>query len=172
MYRVGFLNQPVSTPVMLVLVAVLFLIIYLVIQRGHKKSKDNSQKYLSEHPDAATLCLYAEDLPANGAEVRCIQGTVSALFEAKYIPQAKVNKGMACHVLPGTVEFNGALLYRRVQYSGLRRKDRPPGLTLNRPHRASIRFRRTPWRRGGIPFGKASQRGALSSSSPHTWICL
>ena len=68
-----FLNQPIDTPVMLVLMAVLLLIVYLAIQREHKKSKDNSQKYMNEHPDAATLYLYAEDLPSNGAEVQCIR---------------------------------------------------------------------------------------------------
>lgn len=111
-----FLNQPISTPAMFVLMAVLFLIIYLAIQREHKKSKGNSQKYLSEHPDAATLYLYAEDLPSNGAEVQCIRGTVSTLFEAKYIPQSKVDKGMACHVLSGTVEINCAIKWTKSYY--------------------------------------------------------
>jgi len=104
-----FLNQPISTSVMLVFIVVMLLVIYLAIQREHKKSKGNSQKYLSEHPDAATLYLYADDLPSNGAEIQCVRGTASGLFEAKYIPQSKVDKGMACYVLPGTVEFNGAI---------------------------------------------------------------
>lgn len=111
------LDQPISTPVMLALVAVMLAVIYLAIQWEHKKSRDTSRKYLAEHPDAATLYLYAEDLPSNGAEIQCIRGTASKLFEAKCIPQTKVSKGMACHVLPGTVEFNGSISWTKNYYA-------------------------------------------------------
>ena len=112
-----FLNQPLSTPALAVIVIVLLLVIFLAIQREHKKSGSGSRQYLAEHPNAAALYLYAEDLPSNGAEVQCIRGTASKLFEAKYIPQSKVDKGMACYVLPGTVEFNGSISWTKNYYA-------------------------------------------------------
>lgn len=111
-----FINQPISTPGMVVIAVILLLAIYIPVQMEHKKSKSGAQRYLAEHPDAAVLYLYGEDLPSNGAEIQCARGTASSLFEAKYIPQSKVDKGMACYVLPGAVEFNGEIKWTKSYY--------------------------------------------------------
>ena len=111
-----FINQPLSGVSSLILIAVLSAMIFVAIKLGHKKAKDISKQFLSEHPDAATLYIYGEDLPSNSAELDCIQGTVSKVYDPRTVPGAKVQKGVACHVLPGTVELNVRITWSKSYY--------------------------------------------------------
>ena len=90
-----FLNQPLSGPSSLILLAVLIAIIFVAIKLGHKKARDISKQFLTEHPDAATLYFYADDLPSNDARPECIQGTISKVYDPRTVPGAKVQKDVA-----------------------------------------------------------------------------
>ncbi len=111
-----FLNQPLSGTSSLILVAVLAVVIFVAIKLGHKKARDISKQFLTEHPNAATLYLYGEDLPSNSAELDCIQGTVSKVYDPRTVPGAKAQKGVACHVLPGKVELNVMITWSKSYY--------------------------------------------------------
>ena len=111
-----FLNQPLSSTSSLILVAVLAVVIFAAIKLGHKKARDISKQFLTEHPNAATLYLYGEDLPSNSAELDCIQGTVSKVYDPRTVPGAKAQKGVACHVLPGIVELNVTISWTKSYY--------------------------------------------------------
>ena len=111
-----FINQPLSGVSSLILIAVLSAMIFVAIKLGHKKARDISKQFLSEHPDATTLYIYGEDLPSNSAELDCIQGTVSKVYDPRTVPGAKVQKGVACHVLPGTVELNVRITWSKSYY--------------------------------------------------------
>ncbi len=111
-----FLNQPLSGTSSLILAAVLAVVIFAAIKLGHKKARDISKQFLTEHPNAATLYLYGEDLPSNSAELDCIQGTVSKVYDPRTVPGARVQKGMACHVLPGIVELNVTISWTKSYY--------------------------------------------------------
>lgn len=111
-----FLNQPLSGASSMILLAVLLAVIFAAIKLGHKKARDISRQFLSEHPNAATLYIYGEDLPSNSAELECIRGTVSKVYDPRTVPGAKVKKGVACHVLPGTVELNIRLTWSKSYY--------------------------------------------------------
>lgn len=111
-----FLNQPLSGASSLILIVVLGAVIFAAIKLGHKKARDISKQFLTEHPDAATLYIYGEDLPSNSAELDCVQGTVSKVYDPRTVPGAKVQKGVACHVLPGTVELNVRITWSKSYY--------------------------------------------------------
>ena len=111
-----FINQPLSGASSLILIAVLGAVIFAVIKLGHKKARDISKQFLSEHPDAATLYIYGEDLPSNSAELDCMQGTVSKVYDPRTVPGARVQRGVACHVLPGTVELNVRITWSKSYY--------------------------------------------------------
>ena len=111
-----FLNQPLSGSSSLILVVVLCAVIFAAIKLGHKKARDISKQFLTEHPNAATLYIYGEDLPSNSAELEHIQGTVSKVYDPRTVPGAKVQKGVACHVLPGTVELNVRITWSKSYY--------------------------------------------------------
>lgn len=111
-----FINQPLDTTSSLILVVVLAAIIFLAIKLGHKKARDISKQFLTQNPNAATLYLYSDDLPSNSAELNCIQGTVSKVFDPRTVPGAKVQKGVACHVLPGMVELNVTITWTKSYY--------------------------------------------------------
>ena len=110
------LNRPLSGASSLILVAVLAAVIFVAIKLGHKKARDVSRQFLAEHPNAATLYLYGEDLPSNSAELDCIQGTVSRVYDPRTVPGARVQKGVACHVLPGKVELNVMITWSKSYY--------------------------------------------------------
>lgn len=111
-----FLNQPLNGTSSLVLVAVLLTIIFIAIKLGHKKARDISKQFLSEHPNAATLYIYGEDLPSNSAELEGAQGIASQVYDPRTVPGAKVQKGVACHVLPGTIEMNITITWSKSYY--------------------------------------------------------
>lgn len=111
-----FINQPLSGASSLILIAVLGAVIFAAIKLGHKKARDISKQFLSEHPDAATLYIYGEDLPSNSAELDCMQGTVSKVYDPRTVPGARVQRGVACHVLPGTIEFNVRITWSKSYY--------------------------------------------------------
>lgn len=46
----------------------------------------------------------------------CIQGTVSKVYDPRTVPGAKVQKGVACHVLPGKVELNVMITWSKSYY--------------------------------------------------------
>ena len=94
-----FLNQPLNGTSSLILVVVLVAVIFIAIKLGHKKARDISKQFLSEHSDAATLYIYGEDLDSNSAELECIRGVVSKVYDPRTVPGAKAQKGVACHVL-------------------------------------------------------------------------
>ena len=79
--------------------------------------RDISRRFLEEHPDAATLYIYGEDLPSNSAELACIQGTVSKVYGPRTVPDARIKKGAACHALPGTVELNIRMTWTKSYYA-------------------------------------------------------
>ncbi len=106
-------NQPLSPMATLLLVGGCLAVIFLAIRLGHGQSRKVSARFLAEHPDAATLYLYAEDLPSNSAELEGIRGTFSKVFDPRTVPGAKIQKGAACHVLPGTVELNGTITWTK-----------------------------------------------------------
>lgn len=110
------LNQPLSGSSMIILMAVLAAVIFLAITLGHKKARDISKQFLAEHPDAATLYFYSDDLPSNDARVECVRGTVSKVYDPRTIPGAKAQKGAACHVLPGAVELNVTISWTKSYY--------------------------------------------------------
>ena len=110
------LNQPLSGTSSLILVAVLAAVIFAAIKLGHQKARDISKQFLTEHPNAATLYLYGEDLPSNSAELDCIQGTVSKVYDPRTVPGARVQKGVACHMLPGEVELNVMITWSKSYY--------------------------------------------------------
>ena len=87
-----FLNQPLSGTSSLILVAVLAVVIFVAIKLGHKKARDISKQFLTEHPNAATLYLYGEDLPSNSAELDCIQGTVSKVYDPRTAPSPRCKR--------------------------------------------------------------------------------
>jgi len=111
-----FLNQPLSGSSSLILIAVLAAVIFAAIKLGHKKARDISKQFLSGHPDAATLYLYADDLPSNDAHVECARGTVSKIYDPRTVPGAKMHKGAACHVLPGSIELNATISWTKSYY--------------------------------------------------------
>lgn len=111
-----FLSQPLSGTSSLLLIAVLGAVIFAAIKLGHKKARDISKQFLAEHPNAATLYIYGEDLPSNGAELDCIQGTASKVYDPRTVPGARAQKGAACHVLPGKVEFNIRITWSKSYY--------------------------------------------------------
>lgn len=111
-----FINQPLSGASSLILIAVLGAVIFVAIKVGHKKAREISKQFMSEHPDAATLYIYGEDLPSNSAELDCIQGTVSKVYDPRTVPGAKAQKGVACHVLPGTIEMNITITWSKSYY--------------------------------------------------------
>lgn len=111
-----FLNQPMSDSSSLILIAVLAAVIFAAIKLGHRKAREISKKFLAEHPDAATLYFYADDLPSNDAQVECVRGTVSKIYDPRTVPEARVRKGAACHVLPGTVELNVTISWTKSYY--------------------------------------------------------
>lgn len=111
-----FLNQPLSGASSLILIAVLCAVIFAAIKLGHKKARDISRQFLTEHPNAATLYIYGEDLPSNSAELDCIQGAVSRVYDPRTVPGAKVQKGVACHALPGKVELNVRITWSKSYY--------------------------------------------------------
>lgn len=111
-----FLNQPLSGGASLILVVVLGALIFAAIKLGHKKARDVSKQFLTEHPHAATLYLYGEDLPSNSAELACIQGTVSKVYDPRTVPGAKLQKGVACHMLPGKVELDVMITWSKSYY--------------------------------------------------------
>lgn len=110
------LNQPLSGLSITILMVVLVAVIVLAITLGHKKARDISKKFLAEHPNAATLCIYGEDLPSNGAELEYIQGTASKVYDPRTVPGAKVQKGVACHVLPGIIELSIRITWSKSYY--------------------------------------------------------
>ena len=80
-----FLNQPLSGTSSLILVAVLAVVIFVAIKLGHKKARDISKQFLTEHPNAATLYLYGEDLPSNSwtvSRARFPRSTIPGRFPA------------------------------------------------------------------------------------------
>lgn len=99
-----FLSQSLDLPGQIGLVAGAAAMLFLLFKLGNKQSKAKSQKFLASCPDAATLYLYAEDLPDNGGEVECLRGVASKVFAAKDAPSGRVTKGAACHLLPGVVD--------------------------------------------------------------------
>ena len=111
-----FLNQPLNGTSSLILVVVLVAVIFIAIKLGHKKARDISKQFLSEHSDAATLYIYGEDLDSNSAELECIRGVVSKVYDPRTVPGAKAQKGVACHVLPGTVELNVRITWSKSYY--------------------------------------------------------
>lgn len=111
-----FLNQPLSGASSLILIVVLGAVIFAAIKLGHKKARDISKQFLTEHPDAATLYIYGEDLPSNSAELDCVQGTVSKVYDPRTVPGARVQKGVACHALPGKVELNIRITWSKSYY--------------------------------------------------------
>lgn len=111
-----FLNQPLSGSSSLILVVVLCAVIFAAIKLGHKKARDISKQFLLKYPNAATLYIYGEDLPSNSAELECIQGSASKVYDPRTVPGAKVQKGVACHVLPGTVELNIRITWSKSYY--------------------------------------------------------
>lgn len=111
-----FLNQPLSGTSSLILIAILIAIIFAAIKLGHKKARDISKQFLTEHPDAATLYFHADDLPSNDARPECIQGTISKVYDPRTVPGAKIQKGAACHVLPGIVELNVTISWTKSYY--------------------------------------------------------
>lgn len=110
------LNQPLSGPSMLILMVVLAAVIFLAITLGHKKARDISKQFLSEHPDAATLYFYSDDLPSNDARVECIRGTVSKVYDPRTVPGAKAQRGVTCHVLPGVLELDVTISWTKSYY--------------------------------------------------------
>lgn len=111
-----FINQPLSGTSLLLLTAALGAVIFGAIRLGHKRARDLSGKFLEEHPDAATLYVYGEDLPSNGARLECIRGTASGVFDPRTVPGAKVRKGAAFHLLPGEVELNIGITWSKSYY--------------------------------------------------------
>lgn len=111
-----FLNQPLSGSSSLILLAGLLAIIFAAIKLGHKKARDISKQFLTEHPDAATLYFCADDLPSNDARPECIQGTISKVYDPRTVPGARIQKGAACHVLPGIVELNVTISWTKSYY--------------------------------------------------------
>lgn len=111
-----FLNQPLSGTSSLILIVVLCTVIFAAIKLGHKKARDISKQFLTEHPNAATLYIYGEDLPSNSAELDCIQGTVSEVYDPRTVPDARVKKGVACRALPGRVELNIRITWSKSYY--------------------------------------------------------
>lgn len=111
-----FIDQPLSGSSTLILLVVLCAVIFIAIKLGHKKARDISRQFLEEHPNAATLYIYGEDLPSNSAELECIRGAVSKVYDPRTVPGAKMAKGVACHALPGTVELNIRLTWSKSYY--------------------------------------------------------
>ena len=148
-----FLNQPLSGTSSLLLVAVLAVVIFVAIKLGHKKARDISKQFLTEHPNAATLYLYGEDLPSNSAELDCIQGTVSKVYDPRTVPGAKVQKGVACHVLPGIVELNVTISWTKSYYVA-----RKHGST-----RAHFRFEAAPGHSYAAVFNVAESKAHIIS---------
>lgn len=110
------LNRPLSDTSSLALMAVLAAVIFLAIRQGHRKAREISRRFLAEHPDAATLYIYGEDLPSNSAELDCVRGAVSRVYDPRTVPGARVQKGVACHVLPGAVELNVTIRWSKSYY--------------------------------------------------------
>ena len=104
------LNRPLSPPALLAVLVLCFAAIFLLLKLGRRQSRAVSSKFLAEHPDAATFYLYAQDLPQNKGEVECVRGTASRLFDGIDLPQPLVRKGVACHLLPGSVELEATLV--------------------------------------------------------------
>ena len=106
------LNQPLGPAALAVVMALCLVGLVLLLKLGRKQSRAVSAKILAEHPDAATLYVYAQDLDKSGGEVECIHGTASKLFDSIDVPQPPVRKGVACHLLPGHTELLVTLTLR------------------------------------------------------------
>lgn len=112
----NFWNRPLSTPEMIVVAVIIVLLILLLRWRAQRRSRSIAGDFRSEHPDAAVLYLYVQDLPRNDGKVVCHKGTVSQVFDAKDAPGFGVSKGIACYMAPGPVELDATVSWTKDLY--------------------------------------------------------
>ena len=111
-----FWNRPLSTAEMVVVAIVIVLLILLIRWRAQRRSRGIARDFQAKHPDAAVLYLYVQDLPRNDGKLVCRKGTMSQVFDAKDAPGFGVSKGIACYVVPGTVELDATVSWTKDLY--------------------------------------------------------
>lgn len=112
----NFWNRPLNTTEMIVLAIILVFLIFLIRWQAQRRSRGIAQNFLTEHPDAAVLYLYVQDLPRSDGKVVCRKGTVSQVFDAKDAPGFGISKGIACYVIPGSVELDATVSWTKDLY--------------------------------------------------------
>ena len=113
----NFWNHPLSAPETAALAVILVLLILLLRRQAQRRSRSIAENFRSEHPDAAVLYLYVQDLPHNDGKVVCQKGTLSQVFDAKDAPGFGVSKGIACYMAPGPVELDATVSWTKDLYA-------------------------------------------------------
>lgn len=123
-------NRPLSTMEMIGIAVVMVLFIWLLLWQARRRSQKIAKDFLAQHPDAAVLYLYVQGLPRSDGKVVCRKGTVSQVFDAKDAPEFGIFQGIACYAVPGPVELDAEVSWRKDYYVAKRHHNMQAHLSL------------------------------------------
>ena len=112
----NFWDRPLTTIESLIIIAAIVLLILLLLWRARRASRKVAKEFLEQHPHAAVLYLYVQDVPNNDGRAVCQHGTTSKVFDAKDAPGFGVAHGAAYYLIPGYVEFDATVSWTKDYY--------------------------------------------------------
>lgn len=108
-----WMDKPLSTTEILIILAVLALFLVLLVQIDRWRANRKSKKFIRTHPDAALILLSPGDKPARRAVLNVLEGEASSAFPLSASQRPDGKRGLAFYAAPGPVSVNVMLSHAK-----------------------------------------------------------